>query len=111
MLYIEVPDWTSEECVNSGNIDVSPDNGYLSFRVGHSIPAGTASCPWKVEVAAGQQVKFDVFSYLPMKQEGSAVIEISGAPCKHSLVFIDGHEKHEVNHMVSQMTKVKIDLC
>ena len=43
-----VPEWSSEECVNSGNIDVKPDNGYLSFRVGHSVPAGTASCPWKV---------------------------------------------------------------
>ena len=53
----------------------------------------------QVEVGFGQKVQFDVFSYLPMKQDGaSTVIEINnGSPCRHSLVFIDGQQKHVVS--------------
>ncbi len=91
-----VPDWSNGECVKSGHMTVKGTNGDLSFKVGHSMNIGTISCPWQVEVEVGQMVKFDLFSFLPWKQDGTAVVDRSGDACKYNLVIVDGSHHSEV---------------
>ena len=77
---ITVPEWSSGECVKNGHMQVNGPAGDLSFKIGHSMPIGTISCPWQVKVEQGQQVKFDLFSFLPWRQDGVKVHDHSGPP-------------------------------
>ncbi len=93
---LSVPKWSHRECENNGLVPVPSSDGHVQFRMGHSIPAGTASCPYHIKARKGQKLKFDAYNFQSLREICQDIMQIESPPCEHQLVFQDGDKTTEV---------------